>query len=108
MDSQYGLDTEHKPSPPSVLNNNIWLDVAGYSIDMSKERICTLIPNSFGYVGELTWLCPVRWSILNPGSAFKNSYLPYDGVLPDRTQKTYVRVPEEGETRLEIIVDKLF
>lgn len=71
-------------------------------------------------LGEMTWLCPARWSMTNPGTdtrtaseceesgLAKNEGLPYDGVVGTRTQKSSIFGSYDEDTcEAEVEVDVL-
>lgn len=121
-------DSIHMPMEPDSTNEyNEWADKAylcfrGASVTVMRNYAASSV-NGLAQkecLGEMTWLCPVRWSITNPGTdtrtaseceeegLAKNGGLPYDGVIGVRTQISSVFGSyDEDICEVEIEIDVL-
>ena len=104
-----GLDTAHLPAEPCQLyGENQWTDCAFYAANFSDDTIESAIVSEAGDVGVLKWVCPVRWSMNNPGEEGQNSMIRADGCLPDRVQTMTLYKNQTPPPLLTVVVKKVF
>lgn len=121
-------DSIHMPLKPDSTNeDNEWADKAYLCFRSATVTVMRNYADSTlsglaqkECLGEMTWLCPVRWSMTDPGTdtrtaseceedgLAKNEGLPYDGVVGARTQISSVFGSYDEDTcEAEIELDVL-